>query len=76
MIPAELRATVEQQQHEADEGFTTVDGAAKFLALCRMSIYRLMETGQLAFVKFGRARRIPWTSLKKYARELLEQGHN
>jgi excisionase family DNA binding protein len=36
----------------------TVEAAARCLGLSRSTIYQLMDSGQLAYCRFGRARRI------------------
>lgn len=36
----------------------TIDQAAARLAMSRPSVYRMMDSGQLAFVKLGRSRRV------------------
>jgi excisionase family DNA binding protein len=43
----------------APDRLVTVDEAAHLLGLGRTSIYELMASGDLPFVKIGRARRIP-----------------
>jgi excisionase family DNA binding protein len=50
-----------------DEGFASIDEGCKYLRLCRATVYGLMESGALAYAKFGRSRRIPWRALKEYA---------
>jgi excisionase family DNA binding protein len=47
--------------HEA--GFATVDEAAKFLALSRAMIHKLIASGIVPAKRFGRAIRIPWSWL-------------
>lgn len=37
----------------------------KFLKVSRATVYNLMETGQLSYVKIGKSRRIPWDSVKR-----------
>jgi excisionase family DNA binding protein len=49
------------------EGMKTVEQAADFLGLGRSKLYALMETGELTYVKFGKARRIPQRALVDYA---------
>ena len=41
------------------DGLMRVQDAALFLGLSRSSVYKLMERGELLWVKLGRARRIP-----------------
>ncbi len=45
------------------EGLVTVAEAQKFASLSRSKLYSMMDTGELAFVKLGRARRIPRRAL-------------
>ncbi len=46
-----------------NDGMLTVDAAAKFLSLSRTTIYDMMESGDLPYVKFGRSRRVPRRAL-------------
>ncbi len=48
-------------------GFARISEAVEFLAVSRATIYKLMDAGQLAYAKFGGARRIPWAKLIEYA---------
>ncbi len=41
------------------DGLMTVAEAVAFLRLSRSTVYALMDTGELAYVRIGRARRIP-----------------
>jgi excisionase family DNA binding protein len=63
--------TAADENHVIAEGFATVEEAAKFLGLSRASVYVLMNDGELASAKFGKARRIPWTSVRTYAAKCL-----
>jgi len=49
------------------DGMRTVGQAAEFLSIGRSKVYALMENGELAYVKFGKARRIPLRALVDYA---------
>jgi excisionase family DNA binding protein len=49
------------------DGFAEVAEAQAYLRLSRSTIYVLMDRGELPFARFGRARRIPWRSLRDYA---------
>jgi excisionase family DNA binding protein len=53
------------------DGLDCVDGAAKFLGVSRAQIYRLMDAGELRYVKIGRSRRIPRRSLIELAAKNL-----
>lgn len=45
-------------------GLARVPEAEQFLGISRASVYGLMERGELAYVKLGKSRRIPWSALE------------
>lgn len=49
------------------DGLCTVAEAGKFLAISRSSLYVEMDAGRLAYVKIGRARRIPRRAIVELA---------
>jgi excisionase family DNA binding protein len=53
------------------EGFASLTEAGNYLSLSRATLYKLMDGNELAYARFGRARRIPWTSLKAFAAKAL-----
>jgi excisionase family DNA binding protein len=53
------------------DGLADVREAAEFLSMSRSSLYKLMDTGELRFAKIGKARRIPWRSLRDFAERSL-----
>jgi excisionase family DNA binding protein len=55
-------------------GFVTVPEAAHLLRLSRAKVYSLMDAGELAYAKFGKARRIPREALEAYVRRCLVGG--
>ncbi len=55
-------------------GMLTVAQAADLLSLGRTSVYKLMETGDLCYVKLGRARRIPKQAVLELAARNLRGG--
>lgn len=56
------------------DGLETTSFAADFLGVARSTVYKWMETGQLAYVKLGRARRIPKRALMELAAANLRGG--
>lgn len=56
------------------DGLTDVKEAAEFLHISRTTVYGLMESGQLRYVKIGKARRIPWRALVELAAANLRGG--
>lgn len=63
----------EIDQHPVNDNprMFTVSTAAKHLALSRSMLYNLMERGALAYVKIGRARRIPAEEIDRLIRDSL-----
>jgi excisionase family DNA binding protein len=45
------------------DGLEDIKEAVRFLSLSRSKVYQLMDSGQLTYVQFGRARRIPRRAL-------------
>jgi excisionase family DNA binding protein len=45
------------------DGLLTVSEAIAFMRLSRSTLYTLMDEGELAYVRIGRARRIPKRAL-------------
>ncbi len=62
------------REHIVGEGLLSVSEAARFLGLSRSKTYCLMEGGELAYVKIGRARRIPRRALIELAARHLTGG--
>jgi|GEM_PF-939060 len=57
--PDELPTTVPR------DGLATVQQAAKFLNMCRTSVYAMMRDGELPSTSIRNAKRIPWQALHK-----------
>jgi excisionase family DNA binding protein len=58
-------------------GLLTIGDACRFLSLGRASLYKLMCSGDLPFVKIGGARRIPKQALVELAqRHLIGPAHD
>jgi excisionase family DNA binding protein len=56
-------------------GLMTVKGAVEFLCVSRSWLYGAMDRGELAYVRLGRARRIPKRALIELAaRHLRNDG--
>ena len=73
-MAATLTAAAEKRVSVVEDGFADVGEAATYLGLSRAFVYRLMDTSDLEFAKFGRARRIPWRSLRDYAARCMQGG--
>ena len=55
----------EQQTTIASLGLMTINQVEEFTTLSRATIYRLMDEGELQYVKIGKARRIPRGAVEK-----------
>ncbi len=53
------------------DGFATVREGEKYLGVSRATLYKLMESGEVKYAKFGKSRRLPWAALREYARRCL-----
>jgi excisionase family DNA binding protein len=69
-----MTAEDQARQSIVRDGFAEVGEAQEYLRLSRATIYGLMESGALAYARFGRTRRIPWRSLYSYAAGNLVAG--
>lgn len=56
------------------DGFATVEQAKAFLNISRASIYAMLAKKQIASVKFGKSRRIPWGALREFATEAMAKA--
>jgi excisionase family DNA binding protein len=56
------------------DGLLTVAEATSFLSVSRSTLYGLMDQGRLAWVKIGRARRVPKRALVALASANLRGG--
>jgi excisionase family DNA binding protein len=56
------------------DGLAAMREAIQFTGVSRSTIYQLMESGHLAYVKIGRARRIPRRALVELAAGNLRGG--
>jgi len=59
------------------DGLDTIKDAATFLRISVASLYKMMDRGELPFVKIGRSRRIPRRALVELAaRNLVDRRHD
>jgi excisionase family DNA binding protein len=53
------------------DGFASLKEAERYLSVGRATLYKLMESGELKWAKFGKCRRIPRAALRDYARHCM-----
>lgn len=56
----------EHTNSQLADGLVRVTDAAKYLAVSRGHVYRMMDSGKLAWVQLGDARRIAMRSVVEY----------
>ena len=61
-----------EDQETVAKGLAKVERGAEFLSISRSSFYALIEKGDIATVKIGRSRRVPWAELERFAARHLE----
>ena len=62
-----MSVTAEQSAVEIyPDGVATIREATVFLRVSRSFLYKLMDRGDLAYCRFGAARRVPWAELRRY----------
>jgi excisionase family DNA binding protein len=68
---AKGRMTVRQQRRSpfADDGFLTVEEVADAMRVSKMTIYRLIKSGQLAAIQVGKNYRIRESDVDRYLSE-------
>lgn len=75
MQPSEaVSKTMDNREALVSDGLLTIAQAEAFIGLKRSMLYKLMDRGELAYVKIGGARRIPKAALIKLAAENLKVG--
>lgn len=71
-----MNSTHGTTQDLLSDGLVTVAEASRFLSVSRTMLYGLMDAGRLAYVKIGRARRIPRAALVRLAHDNLRGQHD
>jgi excisionase family DNA binding protein len=61
----------EARQELLSEGLCGIEEARRYLAVSRTTLYEIMNSGDLAYVKFGRNRRVPRRALRAFAEKQL-----
>ena len=60
-----------QELHLADVRFTTVAEVASLMRVSKMTVYRLIHSGELPAVRVGRSFRVPESAVHDYLRTSL-----
>jgi excisionase family DNA binding protein len=57
-----------EEQNFADVHFLTVSEVAEVMRVSKMTVYRLVHSGELPAVRFGRSYRVPETAVQRFLR--------
>jgi excisionase family DNA binding protein len=57
------RDAAEPKHTLVQEGLAKLQEAEAYLGVCRATLYKMMDGGELAYVKLGKSRRVPWRAL-------------
>ena len=60
-----------KNEQALEDRMYTVDEVRDLLRLSRSKVYELLQTGELASIKIGAARRIPAKALREFVEEKL-----
>ncbi len=66
-----IAATEDPRERLVTDGVVNVEEARRFLNCSRTTLYTLMDSGELDYLKFGRNRRIPRRALIEFATSRL-----
>lgn len=60
--------------HFADVRFLTVAEVADVMRVSKMTVYRLVHSGDMPAVRFGRSYRVPESAVEQYVRRATVEG--
>jgi excisionase family DNA binding protein len=55
--------------------FLTVAEVAEVMRVSKMTVYRLVHSGEMPAVRFGRSYRVPETAVEQYLKGAVVDGH-
>jgi excisionase family DNA binding protein len=67
----DVRCTMAQEPRLADVQFATVAEVASLMRVSKMTVYRLVHSGELPAVRVGRSFRVPESAVHDYLRTSL-----
>ncbi|MCZ2401777.1 helix-turn-helix domain-containing protein [Paenarthrobacter sp. Z7-10] len=62
------------EQHLSNVSFLTVSEVAEVMRVSKMTVYRLVHSGELPAVQFGRSYRVPASAVEGYLRTARVDG--
>ena len=63
------------EQNFSNAKFLTVAEVAEVMRVSKMTVYRLVHSGEMPAVRFGRSYRVPENAVEQYLRGAVVEGH-
>lgn len=67
---------MEEESNFSDVRFLTVSEVAEVMRVSKMTVYRLVHSGELPAVQFGRSYRVPESAVTDYVKEARVDGQS
>ncbi len=67
---------MEEENNFSDVRFLTVSEVAEVMRVSKMTVYRLVHSGELPAVQFGRSYRVPESAVTDYLKEARVDGQS
>lgn len=63
------------EQNFSNAKFLTVAEVAEVMRVSKMTVYRLVHSGEMPAVRFGRSYRVPESAVEQYLKGAVVDGH-
>ena len=67
---------MDQERNFSDVRFLTVSEVAEVMRVSKMTVYRLIHSGEMPAVQFGRSYRVPESAVTEYLKEARVDGQS
>jgi excisionase family DNA binding protein len=64
------------EQNFSNAKFLTVAEVAEVMRVSKMTVYRLVHSGEMPAVRFGRSYRVPESAVEQYLKGAVVDGHS
>lgn len=67
---------MEEEKNFSEAHFLTVSEVADVMRVSKMTVYRLIHSGDMPAVRFGRSFRVPEAAIEQYVRGAVVDGRS
>lgn len=67
---------MDEERNFSDVRFLTVSEVAEVMRVSKMTVYRLVHSGEMPAVQFGRSYRVPESAVTDYLKEARVDGQS